>query len=186
MDSPESAYIETYTGKIFHILAPTVDEICIEDIAHALSQQCRFTGHTRVPYSVAEHSIYVSELCPKEYALWGLLHDASEAYISDLNSPLKTYSALGDYYKEIEARLMKVIGEKFGLFGHEPPEVKKIDYEMLWVEKSQLLTSASWGDKWPAPKSVPDIKIAALPSREAEAAFLERYTLLTGGDSCPN
>jgi hypothetical protein len=80
-------YIVTYTGRRFHFLDPKIDEISIEDIAHALSNVCRFTGHTKRFYSVAEHSCLVSALCDNR--LEGLLHDASEAYMSDLSSPLK-------------------------------------------------------------------------------------------------
>src|ERR1700722_9509595 len=86
-------YITTYTGKIFRPLHPDAVDICIEDIAHALSMQCRFTGHSREFYSVGDHCLWVSDVAAElgrpEDALWGLLHDASEAYLHDIASPIK-------------------------------------------------------------------------------------------------
>src|ERR1017187_10636100 len=76
--------ITTFSGIHFWPLLPNPADIRIEDIAHALSNQCRFAGHAREFYSVAEHSVRVSQLCPPEDALWGLLHDASEAYLTDV------------------------------------------------------------------------------------------------------
>ena len=72
------SYIETVSGRKFYFLNPNPEDIDIEDIAHALSMQCRFTGHTKWFYSVAEHAIWVSYLVPVHLALEGLLHDASE------------------------------------------------------------------------------------------------------------
>ncbi|MEM4379972.1 MAG: hypothetical protein QXL01_04720, partial [Thermoplasmatales archaeon] len=80
-------WIETYSGKKFDYLAQS--ELDIEDIAHALSNLCRFNGHTRVFYSVAEHSVNVSSMVPPELKIAALLHDAAEAYIGDVPSPLK-------------------------------------------------------------------------------------------------
>jgi hypothetical protein len=76
MDSNGS--ITTFSDVRFWPLLPNPDDIRIEDIAHALSNQCRFAGHAREFYSVAEHCVRVSQLCRPEEALWGLLHDASE------------------------------------------------------------------------------------------------------------
>jgi len=81
-------WIETYTGKQFYPLDPYPEDIDVRDIAHALSNLCRFTGHCRAFYSVAEHSIYVSTHVPKTMALQALFHDAPEAYIADISGPL--------------------------------------------------------------------------------------------------
>ena len=88
-------WIQTMSGVIFYPLDPRPEEIRIEDIAHALSHQCRFAGHCREFYSVAEHSVRVSRELPQEFMLWGLLHDASEAYLVDLPRPIKRWSAMG-------------------------------------------------------------------------------------------
>lgn len=75
--SMRSDWIATFTGGVFFPLAPRVEDVRISDIAHALSMLCRFAGHTRGFYSVAQHSVLVSRLCSQQDALWGLLHDAS-------------------------------------------------------------------------------------------------------------
>ena len=86
----EEIFLPTCTGRRVHIAAPLPEEIDVEDIAHALSHTCRFAGHVPVYYSVAQHSVLVSELIEgRRAALWGLLHDASEAYLHDLTRPLK-------------------------------------------------------------------------------------------------
>jgi hypothetical protein len=73
-------YFRTFTGRRVHSLSPSSDEIDIDDIAHSLAYQCRFLGHTDGFYSVAQHSVLVSQMVPEQDALWGLLHDAAEAY----------------------------------------------------------------------------------------------------------
>ena len=98
-------YFLTYTGKHVHSLSPHPEEIDIDDVAHSLSQMCRFLGHTDGFYSVGQHSVLVSELVPAQDALWGLLHDASEAYLCDLPAPIKRDPEMG-IYRIAEDRLM--------------------------------------------------------------------------------
>src|ERR1700683_336889 len=83
------AWIVTFSGRRFYVLDPRPSDVRIEDIAHSLSLQCRFNGHVKNFYSVAQHSVLVSERCDPADALYGLLHDASEAYIGDMSAPLK-------------------------------------------------------------------------------------------------
>src|SRR5271165_7548492 len=90
-DNRKGDWIQTYTGRVMYPLDPRPEEINIIDIAHALSNLCRFTGHVRTFYSVAEHSVRVSQHCDPKDALWGLLHDASEAYLADMSRPMKRY-----------------------------------------------------------------------------------------------
>ena len=106
-----SPWIETFTGKEFYFLDPTPDSIDIRDIAHSLAFTCRYTGHSRRFYSVAEHSVLVSYLAVDPLA--GLLHDASEAYITDIASPIKPHLA---NYKELEDKIMDKIKNKLNLF----------------------------------------------------------------------
>ena len=89
----EEGFLPTCTGRRVHIADPLPDEIDIEDIAHGLSHVCRFAGHVPLYYSVAQHSLLVSELLDERTAMWGLLHDASEAYLHDLTRPLKRVMA---------------------------------------------------------------------------------------------
>lgn len=83
------SWITTFTGKRFYQTSPHRDSVCIEDIAHALSMLCRFTGHCREFYSVAEHSIRVAYELQSQQRIHGLLHDAHEAYLGDTSGPLK-------------------------------------------------------------------------------------------------
>ena len=103
MDSLDG-FIGTFSGLRFWPLDPNPEKILIADIAHALAHQCRFGGHASKFYSVAEHSVHVSKLCLPEHALWGLLHDASEAYLVDLPRPLKLLPEFAPY-REAERRL---------------------------------------------------------------------------------
>ena len=144
----DNAWIETFTGKKFHLLDPQPEEVCIEDIAHALALSCRFCGHVRQFYSVAEHSIHVSNICEPVDALWGLLHDASEAYIADLSRPVKHCTPVGPPYIAVEARIMAVIAAKFGLPTTMPPGVKVADNTLLFAEKDKLMSGVAWDNKW--------------------------------------
>src|ERR1035437_9287013 len=103
------ASIETYSGKWFDILEPTPDMIDIKSIAHSLSNICRYTGHVRHFYSVAQHSWIGSVIIPEPYKLEFLLHDASEAYIGDMSRPLKHCTAAGHAYRKVEDVISSVI-----------------------------------------------------------------------------
>lgn len=135
---PDSAIV-TYTGKIIETLNPDPGQICVEDIAHALSNLCRFTGHTKEFYSVAQHSVLVSSLCPKEDAMWGLLHDATEAYVSDIARPIKKFTEWGSGYLDVEAALMEAVCERFGLDPEMPASVKDADDKLLVAEIHALM-----------------------------------------------
>lgn len=167
--------ILTASGKFFNFLAPEDSDYCIEDIAHALSHINRWTGHTRVPYNVADHSIRVSYVVPKQHALAALLHDSSEAFCGDVASPLK---AMLSEYKEIEQRVEKAIFAKFGIEFPYSKEVKKADQILLLTERRDLLPATE------DPFTIGDLKplkdrIWPLKNREAREAFLVRFYQLT-------
>jgi hypothetical protein len=128
--------IRTISGKYVNVFEPKVEMICIEDIAHALSNQCRFAGHTPYFYSVAQHSNLCFELASPEHKLAALLHDASEAYLCDIPRPIKLRLP---EYKLIEDKLMKLIAEKFGFQYPLHPEVKEIDDRLLKMEWDNLI-----------------------------------------------
>src|ERR1035441_5023331 len=126
--------ITTSSGIRFWPLLPNPADIRIEDIAHAPSNQCRLAGHAREFYSVAEHSVRVSQHCRPEDALWGLLHDASEAYLCDVPAPLKELPAFGAY-RAAERSLQGTIAARFGLVPEQPASVTEADRVMLRSEE---------------------------------------------------
>jgi|ERR1700677_603715 len=173
------AWIQTYSGGQFHILDPQQDEIAIVDIGHALAMLCRFTGHVRRFYSIAEHSVLGSRLVPQKDALWFLLHDSSEAYINDINRPLKHFTGIGSEYIPVESKIMGAICQKFRLPQEEPTSIKKIDNAMLFAEKEQLLAPLEWDAKWGDIKPA-DVKVKCWAPEVAEVEFLHRFYELTG------
>lgn len=171
----------TYTGVEFWPLDPRPEEIRIEDIAHALSMQCRFAGHCSQFYSVAEHSVRVAELCPSKDQLWALLHDASEAYLVDLPLPIKRHSEIGTHYQEAEERLMRVICERFELPVEQPESVARADKAMLCVEARELLPVNSWWEKWARFMTGSERPIhLTLTPQAAELQFLATFNWLHG------
>ena len=129
--------IVTYSGIVFWPFDPRKEEINIIDIAHSLSMKCRFNGHLDKFESVAEHCVRVSSLCSKTNRLWGLLHDAAEAYVADLPAPIK--EELPEY-KRIENNILKIICKKYGLPIKEPEEVKKYDLVVRATEMRDLMS----------------------------------------------
>lgn len=131
-DEP-TGWMKTVSGHYVNILAPTMHDIRLDDIAHALSRICRFGGHTKTVYCVGEHSIGVADMLWRTYrdeylSLQGLLHDASEAYLGDVIRPLKN---LMPQYKEAEERFERVISERFDLPYPMDPRVKECDSNIL-------------------------------------------------------
>ena len=171
----EGDWFQTYTGRMGWAIDPRPEDIFIADIAHALSLICRFGGQCLSFYSVAQHSLFVSELCLPENALVGLLHDASEAYIGDVIRPLKI-SLPG--YHAIEKKWEEAIGKAFRLGSDlvsKPSDVTKADWVALATERRDLLAPgpghARWNLKYPPSEQV----IVPMSSVEVEVKFLERF-----------
>jgi len=164
-------WIETYTGKTFYFLDPKPEQIDIRDIAHSLAYTCRYTGHSKRFYSVAEHSLFVSYLAADPLA--GLLHDASEAYITDIASPIKPYL---QNYKDLEDMIMGRISAVFGFKYPLDEDIKDCDATQLKTEAKHLLKSGGqpWAHLYPT-KRAHGITPQCLPPEAAEKAFLERF-----------
>ena len=177
-------FIETFTGKTFSPLDPVFADIAIEDIAHHLSNQCRFSGAVRFFYSVAEHSVRVSNLLDdfeNPIPLWGLLHDASEAYLVDLPRPLKDDEAIGNPYREAEAAVMRAVCQRFALPEKQPEAVTHADEVMLATEVRDLLH----GDRsyWKKLRAKPNrTEISPWSPAVAEYEFLKRFRYLGGAE----
>lgn len=174
MPKPE-CWIQTFTGNIFHPLDPRPDEVHIEDIAHALSLLCRWQGHCQTFYSVAQHSVLVSGALPAKYQLWGLLHDAAEAYLNDIASPIKRHMPV---FVEIENKVLRAVAEKFSLIWPMPPEIKREDEEILLAERRDLIAECH------VPRAASGFTAAEGPitpwtPEHAERMFLILFRLLT-------
>ena len=163
--------IKTVSGRDFVFAQPEMHDYLLSDIAHGLSHLCRFNGHTRVFYSVAQHSVLVAEQLPKEHRLAGLLHDASEAYLGDVTTPLKL---LMPGYREVEDRTMRAIFSCYGLPYPMPDCVKAADLVMLVTEKRDLVNDQS---PWDCEKHAAPLpqKIVPMTSAQAAAAFKAAY-----------
>ena len=162
--------IPTYTGKTVNPLALRPEDICIEDIAHHLSMLCRWTGAMREFYSVAEHSIRVSYTVPPQDALWGLLHDAPEAYLGDLGRVLRSDPVLGARYDELEERAMDAIVAAFPLARRMPDSVRFADDHEAARECQALWRPLVWGRS---------DRVETMPPGQAALEFLNRYRELT-------
>ncbi len=177
-----SNWIQTYTGKAFDPFDVDPAAICIEDIAHALANVCRFTGHSRQFYSVAQHSVEVATRLPHELQAAALLHDASEAYLTDVPRPLKQRPEF-KFYREAEEQLQQAIYQCFGLqpSSEDLARIKEMDGRMLMLERQRLLGKCDkpWDDHTviylrPAPQ-YPNFR-ALLPTY-AEREFLNVFYL---------
>jgi hypothetical protein len=131
-------WIQTFTGRQFWPLNPRPEDVCIEDIAHALALKCRYTGHCRRFYSVAEHSVRASYLVKPEFALLALMHDATEAYMPDVAAPIKREMPI---LREMEDRIWGAICAALNLPGEQmPADIKKVDLILLATERRDLLS----------------------------------------------
>lgn len=120
------------SGRVFDFSNPSPESVDINDIAHALSRICRFTGHTDEHYSVAQHSCHVADMCKKENKFPGLMHDSPEYVVGDMNHPLKQMTP---QFKKIEKSVWEnAICPKFGLDAELPDEVKEMDYKIFLIE----------------------------------------------------
>ena len=165
----KTGWIPTYTGKQVTPFRPMADTIDLIDIAHSLSLTCRFTGHCKEFYSVAEHSVRLSQLVPEPLKPAALMHDASEAYMSDLSRPIKVQ--MPDYI-EYEDTLLRLIFAKFNILQHFLHEIKMWDNRMLATEAPQLLTHPHLHD-WEAlpPPFELEIPISPWTPSLAESLF---------------
>lgn len=176
-----SSEIVTYTGRVVDPLNLRPEQVNIIDIAHSLSNQCRFTGHVREFYSVGQHSVLCTEFTRETYGtaqhqLTLLLHDGSEAYLSDLARPVKHAEGLGDVYREIENGIQAVVAERFGLEYPFKDFVHKIDNALLLREQQDLMPRFRHIES----KLVYDKPITGWSPADSKARFLALYTELTG------
>ncbi len=187
--------METFTKKKFDLINPEPEMVCIEDVAHALSNICRFNGHCKSFYCVAQHSVFVSEICNKENALWGLLHDAGETYYGDVITPIKYALKNKSHFATMKLRIDHAVYRHFLMIPQNcywentndfmPKDVKLADDIMLATEKAQLMDSLGQVIKWDGcwkngiGQPMSDIKIEPLDPESAEKLFLNTFEELS-------
>ena len=169
-------WIQTYTGKEMWFLEPAPDTIDIIDIAHSLSLKCRYNGHCRQFYSVAEHAILACDLLKNEepeVQMWGLLHESGEPYISDIPAPVKQYIP---GFIEIENRILLSVAIKFKLSFPMPKKIKEIDLALLHAESLEMMVTPS--RPWDLPVPPADVIFHYWDPFVAKEEFLSRFNNL--------
>lgn len=176
MTSRLGDWIQTFTGCQMWPLDPRSNEIHIEDIAHALSNLCRFNGHVRQFYSVAEHSCHVHDNVDRPWQLAGLLHDASEAYLCDMPRPIKRIRGFSDQYIAAEQRLMQAIADRFVFEWPLVAQIHTADNRLLATEAAQLMNPIhpEWKDH---AMPIRDLILPCWTPAEAREQFLMRYAM---------
>lgn len=155
-----AGWIRTYSGKRFNVFEPRTEDVDIVDIAHALSFTCRFSGHTTQFYSVAEHCLNMCALLPDDLKIYGLLHDAAEAYLTDVPTPIK--KQMPDIHI-LESKVMQVVAVKFKLQYQYflCREIKDMDWALCVAEAKQFLSEGIKG--WTAVLPQKDIRRLPFP-----------------------
>lgn len=166
--------IQLYSGVYFDPLNPDPALITIEDIAHALSLQCRYAGHCRYHYSVAQHCCLVHDAVNPHLRRWALLHDADEGLgLPDLPTLVKRDPRMAAY-REAQAAIMRAVVERFGLDPATcPPEVDLADRRMLATEWKMLKLPGYIGPDWPEPYH--GYHVYPVGPTQAKDAFLTRW-----------
>lgn len=166
------------SGNLFDLAFPESCEIHIDDIAHGLAHTCRYAGQCDGFYSVAEHSVHVSRVVTGS-RLVALMHDAAEAFVGDMPSPLKR---MLPEFEAIEIRIERAIFAGFSLPWPPPQEVKRADYRVMAAELPVLMPPGT--NLWLRDLGVvpADIKVMRLGPSQAKALFLERYEELTAAE----
>ncbi len=167
--------IRMFSGRYVNPLELRASDVCIEDIAHHLSLCCRYTGACPYHYSVAQHSLYVSQLMEEKYsgskmmALAGLLHDAAETYLNDMASPVK-HDPRMKFYRDIEHETGLMIFCVFGLDPKLMSLTKPSDDDVFFSE------TRAWWDDTGLPRAV---SVNHRNAHAVEADFLDRFKKLT-------
>ncbi len=189
------ASIATYLGVEFFPLAPRYEDIYVEDLAHMLANTNRYAGACTKPYSVAQHCVHVAEYLKAHVGLaplgiaeragvedvivkWGLLHDASEAYVSDICGPIKPF-IVG--YKEVEQQLLVAVAQRFGLPWPMHAFVKYADKAVFAAERTQVMPRIDWWTLHPD-HPVADMEILPWHWFEAKERYLQMFEELFGSD----
>jgi hypothetical protein len=170
------SWIPTYSKGKFDILYPKSEDVHVVDIAHSLSQKVRYNGHGDPFYSVAQHSVICATFAPTEFKRIALLHDANEAYLPDIPTPIKE---LIKGWRKLEEKIEAAIFPAFGLDVEIPPEVKEIDHRLVLDEAVELGFDI---EDWLYNELYTPLGVSFTPVgwREAEMLFLAAFNHLFG------
>lgn len=172
-DITTNSTIQTFVGEMFDVFNPDPALIHVKDISHALSMICRYGGHSREFYSVAEHCVLMSKHFEsqgdKNLARCALLHDASEAYMGDVVRPLKMQLPL---YRNVEDTLHAHIFHRFGLEPHLPPKIKEADLRITVDEREVVMMPRVWSYD---PLDPLGVEVQCWTHDQAEQAWLDSY-----------
>lgn len=174
----DDQWIALLSGGQFNYNRPQESDVTIDDLASALSNICRFSGHLPVFYSVAQHLVNTSHIVPKEYAFTALMHDTAEAFTNDIPTPLKWALPV---FKDLEVSIEQAMSDKFGFTYPYPQEVKSADTEMLILEKLYVKKDNS---VWPNYEGIEvghllgRVDLNSWQPRRAKREFIERYNEL--------
>lgn len=187
---PDQGWMQTYSGRKFYPLAPRAEDVELADVAHGLAMVCRYGGHARQFYSVAEHCVLVSEFVEmharnagkpddevRRLAQLALMHDSAEAYIGDMIRPLKHQPEMAEF-RRAEAAIEIAVAEAFHLRwtpdAHEI--IKRIDNQILVDEISYLMSDPElYVRDWLQGLSPLGARFRCMPPAEAQGAFMSRY-----------
>lgn len=186
-------WMQTRDARVVDLLSPNLAEVTIQEVAHALARIGRFAGHTRTPgiYSVAQHCAHVAEHVHDEHKLSALMHDAHEAFLGDITSPVKlALRALGagEAFESLDDRLMLAVKRRWGCWGTRSFQVKRADLEALVTERRDLLGNVEampWNVKIDGDLVQPwtDLTIDPWTPEQAEWTFLQRFGAYGGIDA---
>jgi hypothetical protein len=171
MDGRKGNWMQTFSGRAFWPMDPRPEEICIEDIAHALSQICRYLGHCIRFQSVAEHSVLLYRAVPQELKRAALMHDSPEAYVVDLPRPIKPFIR---QYKYVERDVAEAIKKKYKIDDLYPPALAKYDTRILVDEQQQNMAPPPM--PWESADLEPlGVKLEFWSPQVAEIMFLSAF-----------
>ena len=190
-ESHKDSWIQSFSGKAFNIFVPRITDVDIIDIAHALSHICRYGGHCRIFYCVAQHCVEGSRLLDdgtdegRELAKQFLLHDSAEAYIGDMTRPMKRTPEM-KMFRDVEENIERLIAKRFGLSYPYDPRVKQMDNALLGAEYQAVMRGKLVRKKakegtlrdWQFPEPPADVKIKPMTSYAAKRAYLRQFRKL--------
>ena len=184
----KSPWIQTYTGLRAHILNLCAEQILMEDIAHSLALTCRFRGHCRGFYSVAQHSVLAAQLAPTGLKMKALLHDAFEAYFSDVARPIKNLVTIGG--RDIDELENEILGRIMQTYGVTPPTdeearlIKDVDNALLLAEARDLMHGSPSAEEWGIDSEPYEGTITPWPWELAKERFLACFKCLYDNPEC--